>query len=365
MSASALSASVVIPTHNRCHLIARALRSAIRETALGDEIIVVDDGSTDETAMVVQEISEGLADPRIRYIYQDNAGAGAARNRGVREAKGDLIAFLDSDDEWLPGKMAVQRAFLAVRPDVLFCFTDLIRDYGGKRYPRSIASWHEDTRSWQEITGSRALRFSKVANLPDGIDDFDFYTGDIYAGEMHFNYILTSCLVARRKEAGDALHFMEGVKTYEDWECFGRLAGRGNAAYLDLETAVQHGHAGPRLTDAGTLTCVESRLAVLKTVWGSDKTFLSQHGADYHCLLQKQEQLRVRGLLAAGRVTEARAALKSLRGEIPVAYRIMSLMPGGFLTSLVHLRSQVLGHDAVNSTSTKVADAKVNTKVTA
>lgn len=300
--------------------------------------MVVDDGSTDDTGAAVQRVAAEFTDSRIRYIRQTNAGAGAARNRGIREATGDFIAFLDSDDEWLPGKIAIQRAFLNARPDVLFCFTDMAREYGGKRHSRDIGSWHDDPRSWSEITGSQAQRFSSVAPLPDGIADFDFFVGNIYLGEMRSNYVLTSCLMARRREAGDALHFTEGVKTYEDWECFGRLAGRGRAAYLDLETTVQYGHDGPRLTDATMLTCAESRLVVLKAVWGSDEEFLSRHRAAYETLVREQELLRVRGLLVAGRASDARKAIRRLRQPVPVAYRALALVPGNATSSMLNLR---------------------------
>ncbi|MGA9115923.1 MAG: glycosyltransferase family 2 protein [Bacteroidota bacterium] len=87
--------SAVIPTYNRARTVVRAVQSALAQTRPPDEIIVVDDGSRDETASVLEEFA-----PRIRLIRQENAGASAARNRGVREAAGDWIAFLDSDDLW-------------------------------------------------------------------------------------------------------------------------------------------------------------------------------------------------------------------------------------------------------------------------
>src|ERR1700688_231827 len=103
--------TVVIPTYNRGHLIHRALGSAIADIDGDDEIIVVDDGSTDATVDVIRKFE----DPRIRYIRQANLGAGAARNRGTSEARNELVAYLDSDDEWIPGKTALQRRFLAAR----------------------------------------------------------------------------------------------------------------------------------------------------------------------------------------------------------------------------------------------------------
>lgn len=97
--------SVVIPTYNRAYLISRAVASVLQQSYSSFEIIVVDDGSTDRTA----EVLAGFSDPRIRYLrLPKNTGGAAARNLGIREAGGRYIAFLDSDDEWLPSKLEKQ-----------------------------------------------------------------------------------------------------------------------------------------------------------------------------------------------------------------------------------------------------------------
>lgn len=90
------SISVVIPLYNKAPHIARALRSVFSQTVQAEEIIVVDDGSTDGGAEIVQQCQ----DPRIKLIHQENQGVSAARNSGIREAKTSLIAFLDADDAW-------------------------------------------------------------------------------------------------------------------------------------------------------------------------------------------------------------------------------------------------------------------------
>jgi len=97
--------SIIIPTYNRAHLIERSIRSILNQTYEDFELLIVDDGSTDNT----KEVVEGIVDARIRYIScATNGGAAKARNVGIAEAKYDYIAFQDSDDEWHPDKLEKQ-----------------------------------------------------------------------------------------------------------------------------------------------------------------------------------------------------------------------------------------------------------------
>src|SRR5581483_7673934 len=114
-----LSVSVVIPTYNRAPLIARAINSALAAIRSGDEIVVIDDGSTDDTRALV-----GRYGGAVRLVAAPHAGAGPTRNRGIAEAKNDLIAFLDSDDEWFPDKLELQRNVMRAYPHAIFCFSD-------------------------------------------------------------------------------------------------------------------------------------------------------------------------------------------------------------------------------------------------
>src|SRR5664280_1650862 len=113
--------SVVIPTYNRLAYLREALDSVLAQTRAADEILVVDDGSTDGTEAAIS----ALPAP-VRYLRQQNAGPAAARNHGLREAKGDWIAFLDSDDLWVPEKLEAQMDFLERNPAVELLFAHMI-----------------------------------------------------------------------------------------------------------------------------------------------------------------------------------------------------------------------------------------------
>ena len=111
--------SIIIPTFNRCKLLNRALNSVFNQTYSDYEVIVIDDGSTDDTAEMLQKNFTHL-----RYSYQSNHGVSTARNKGLELAKGEWVAFLDSDDEWLPQKLEKQISLLKAKPDYKICHTE-------------------------------------------------------------------------------------------------------------------------------------------------------------------------------------------------------------------------------------------------
>ena len=122
--------SVVIPAYNAAAFIRRTIDSVLRQSYRDFELIVVDDGSTDSTARVVKGYGQAL-----RYIYQENAGDGPARNTGIEAAKGQWIAFLDHDDEWLPEKLERQMALLKRNPQLRWCAANYFRAGAGRRSP--------------------------------------------------------------------------------------------------------------------------------------------------------------------------------------------------------------------------------------
>lgn len=327
--------SVIIPTYNRAALLPRAVRSALAAITPGDEIIIVDDGSTDQTAAAIAPFQDV-----VRYVRILHSGAAASRNRGVREARCPLVAFLDSDDEWFTDKLTLQRAVLRALPDALFCFSDFVhRDRAGVDHPHYLINWHQDSRGWEEILGP-GRPFSSFGELPSGRADFSVHVGNLYAAALRADYVFTTTLLVRRALAGETLYFPEDVYFLEDQECFACLARKGTAAYLDCDTAWNHSHTGPRLTDGDTLYFATARVTLLERVWGRDADFLAAHGHAFQEVMAKHQVYRARGLLNAGRAKEAREALRRAGGG-PLSHRVLACLPGTLVREMVRLGKRV------------------------
>src|SRR5262245_59634926 len=118
--------SVVLPTFNRADTIVRAIRSVVTQTFTDWELIVIDDGSTDGTSILLANL-----DPRVIVIRQENRVFTEARNAGIRASRSEYIAFIDSDDEFLPHHLELCAAFLDAFPDAPFVATELLEDFGG------------------------------------------------------------------------------------------------------------------------------------------------------------------------------------------------------------------------------------------
>lgn len=124
--------SVILPTYNRAPFLERAMGSVLAQRRPCGELLVVDDGSTDNTADLVARWAANASVP-VHYLHQENRGAAAARNTGIRAARGELLAFLDSDDWWLPNKLELQAAALADNPGTLIAHTREIWFRHGQR----------------------------------------------------------------------------------------------------------------------------------------------------------------------------------------------------------------------------------------
>ena len=169
--------SVIIPTYNRADLVAQAVQSVLDQTYNNIETIVIDDGSTDHTPEVLKEYNS-----EITYIYQVRSERSKARNEGFRHSKGDYIAFLDSDDLWLPTKIEEQVQVFNEKPHVGLVYTDIqFIDANGNTYDGDL-SWdkparevlYEDLMTHNVITGSLSSVIVRRVCL-DRVGLFDEY----------------------------------------------------------------------------------------------------------------------------------------------------------------------------------------------
>jgi len=146
--------SVIIPSYNRCSVLPHAIDSVLLQNYHPLEIIVIDDGSDDDTAQMLAQKY-----PEVRYLYQENRGPAAARNRGIQVARGNTIAFLDSDDIWLAGKIKREQQFFK-----LFNNADMLA--GNATSFLSGKLRHADTFAQRQIQFHQQQRAQSVAPAP-------------------------------------------------------------------------------------------------------------------------------------------------------------------------------------------------------
>jgi len=225
--------SVVIPVYNRGELLKRALRSVL-EQSYGDwEAIVVDDGSTDGTG----GSAAGFSDPRLRVLrHPSRRGPAAARNTGIAESRGRIITFLDSDDEWLPGKLARQVEVFHQGPaEVGVVYTATRRLFKGQEYliPPASAGRKE---------------------------------GDLFGPILRGAYLVSTPAAAVKKECLDAAGlFDETLPALEEWDLFLRLAKVCRFGYIPEALTVSH--YTPGSVSADRLLFARAKGMILRKHW--------------------------------------------------------------------------------------------------
>ncbi|MDT8392109.1 MAG: glycosyltransferase [Lentisphaeria bacterium] len=203
--------SVVIPTYNRATVLPRAIRSVLSQDHPDFEVIVVDDCSTDNTREVVAQFS----DSRLRFVeHEKNKGAGAARNTGIRAAKGELIAFQDSDDEWLDGKLSRQVAALIAAGDDCVCVYCTLINYG---------------RDSNAILGGR-----RVVCVPGPEFGMQQLEGDLSDVLLSGSLVSTQTMLCKKKDLERVGGFDERLSNLIDWDLCLRLSEIGSFCFVDI-----------------------------------------------------------------------------------------------------------------------------------
>ncbi len=224
--------SIVIPAYNAGDWIDQAIQSVLGQSYDNFEIVVVDDGSTDDTSTVVQQ----YGDP-VRYVWKENGGSASARNRGIAEAQGTYIAFLDADDVWHPAKLARQMDVHEQEASPAWSYTDV----------ELI-----DTRS-----GALIHRKSAVREHPEG---------DVLDQLITGNFIVASTVLVHRRVFDAVGRFDESSlhRISEDWDMWLRIAAQYPVRYIDAPLVQMHQHA-ERKTEAMNLEhALSSRKAIIE-----------------------------------------------------------------------------------------------------
>lgn len=171
--------SVIIPTYNLAAHLPEALASVYSQHWPNLEIVVVDDGSTDDTPTVLDALTEKS---HLRCFRQKNAGAAAARNRGIQEARGDWIAFLDADDLWLPGKLAAQLEELRQHPKAVFSYTD-VRLRSESNLERDLACGTDGQPLFLRLLGGNLFATPTVIIKRDCFEEVGLFDTELRTGE--------------------------------------------------------------------------------------------------------------------------------------------------------------------------------------
>lgn len=207
------SVSIVIPSFNAAETLPSTLKSVIPELGSHDEVVVVDDGSTDDTAQVVH----GFNDDRIRYIFQPNSGGPASpRNRGIRAARGELIFLFDSDDLMLPGKVALGRAAYQDNPDAGLLFSNFMTiDEDGEILNSCFLDSYEFTGSF--AGSEKCVRFE----IPLA-----------YRALARENFIGTSGVAIPKAVLDEVGSFDESLRNGDDRDMWFRLTRKYPTVYI-------------------------------------------------------------------------------------------------------------------------------------
>ncbi len=170
--------SVIIPTYNRAAVLKRAIRSVLDQTFRDFELIVVDDGSTDSTPELLARF-----DGKLRPIFQENRGAAAARNTGIRHSTGELVAFLDSDDEWLPDKLVRQITLFDPNRHAFVCHTEEIWLRDGTKVPQKAIHRKQGGQFFERAIERCLISPSSVMISRSLLDEVGWFDEELPAAE--------------------------------------------------------------------------------------------------------------------------------------------------------------------------------------
>ena len=212
--------AVIIPTYNRCDLLKRAINSVIKQTITPKEIIIVDNGSTDQTYQMVSSLF-----PEINYFIEKKRGVSAARNKGILESKSKWIAFLDSDDAWKPTKLEKQMEYSSFNQDKY-------------RIIHTDETWYRNKKFLNQ------LKKHKKSG------------GNIFKNSLQLCCISPSSVVLKKQIFEEYGLFDENLEVCEDYDMWIRITSKEEVGFLDSPLVLKYGGHSDQLS---------------KKFWGMDR----------------------------------------------------------------------------------------------
>lgn len=222
---TAPTVSIVIPTFNGANRLPRALDSVVAQTFPDWEIVVVDDGSTDATPAVAARYRSELG-ARLVYLQQPNRGSSSARNRGIDACRGRFVAFLDSDDEFLPRKLERQLELFARRPDLGFVYSDYA-------YVDLAGVWHESALN-DKCRAAWDVPFEVIA------PGLCVCVGDLFDVLIRRYFIATIVGMVRREALGKSIRFATDRAYAEEWLFYLNVSRACRSGFVREPLSVHH-----------------------------------------------------------------------------------------------------------------------------
>jgi glycosyltransferase involved in cell wall biosynthesis len=277
--------SVIITTYNRAAMVMEAVESVLTQEMTNSELIVVDDGSTDETAKRLS-----IFGSRLKYYQQENEGVSAARNRGLEVSTAPLVAFLDSDDLWLPSKLHLQHNYLMEHPEVYLCQTEEI--------------WWRD---------GRQVNPKKHHRKP---------SGDIFRRSLDLCLVSPSAVMMRRELFKIVGYFDEDLPAAEDYDLWLRVSVEHAVPLLPDPLVIKRGGHSDQLSAKSGID--RYRIRALEKLLRSNRLSTDQYKWTWQALRRKCE-IYGQGCLKRGRVKEGERFL-----TLPNKYRHKGIEHGAW-----------------------------------
>lgn len=256
--------SVVIPVFNGADVLSEAIDSVLTQTYPRIELIIIDDGSADDTPGVVARYGD-----RVISVRQANQGLAAARNAGVKRSTGAYIAWLDHDDTWMPEKLTLQVAFMQRHPECSVVATEFSAFDAGGFFERTHAAKYYSTiakRGLSAIFSGRVeLSTRDLPSLPAEVpESISVYLGHIYESLIWGNCLHPPTVMVRRTAAEAAGPYESRFGNDSDYEYFLRIAKTGQAAFIDYPLIRYRYSEGQLSADKNLAKIALSLVAVLE-----------------------------------------------------------------------------------------------------